>query len=127
MNYIVVEEHADAALIAGAVASVGEDELSIVVSGKRSGIQLALSLAVARHAPVALVRSAWTSSPDYVRKQELGFQDFVFNLSAPCKPVLFLGVPDLATSVHDEKWTAGLVDFASSDDYAARHPFEYRR
>ncbi|MNU58945.1 hypothetical protein D3C71_480950 [compost metagenome] len=127
MNYIVVEEHADAALIADAVASVGEDELSIIVSGKGSGIQLSLSLAVARHAPVALVRSAHTSNSDYVRDQELGFQDFVFDLAVAHKPVLLLGVPDIATSIHDEKWTSDLVDFASSDDFAERNPFEYRR
>lgn len=126
MNYIVVEEKADAALIADAVASVGEDELSIVVSGKGSGLQLALSLAVARHAPVAFVESAWSTNPEYVRERELNFQDFLWDLTTAYTPVVFHGVPDIATAICDEEWVSKLVDFASSDDYAARNPFERR-
>lgn len=127
MNYIVVEESTDADLIADVVADISEDDLSIIVSGKGSGTQLAISLAVAKHAPVALVRSAHTSHPDYVRDQELGFQDFVYNLAVAYTPVLLLGVQDIAASVRDEEWVEKLRDFASTDDYAIRNPFAYRR
>ncbi len=127
MRYIVVEQQAEADLIAPLVASALEDEVSIIVTGKGSGRSFALSMAVARNVPVALVKSAWTTNPDCVRDQELGFQDFVWNLGAAYTPVVFHGVPDIASSVNDEEWVAKLLDFATSDDYAVRNPFEYRR
>jgi hypothetical protein len=127
MRYIVVGEEAEARMISEAVVSVGEDELSVIVSGKGADLQLALSIAVAQHAPVALVRSAWSTNPEYIRERELGFQDFVWNLASAYTPVVFHGVPDIASSLQDEEWIGKLLDFATSDDYASRHPFEYRR
>ena len=127
MRYIVVEEKSDADLIAGAVSSVSEDDLSILVSGKGAGLTFALSVAIAKHAPVAFVRSAWTTHPERIRDGELSFHDFVFDLQTPYTPVLMQGVPDIASSLENEEWVGALLDFATSDDYAARNPFEYRR
>lgn len=127
MRYIVVGLETDAELVSSVTADINADDLSIIVAGKGADLTLGLSIAVARHAPVALVRSAWTINPDRIREQELDFQDFVYDLPAPIIPVVFHGVPDIASSVHDEEWVGKLRDFANSDDYAERNPFAYRR
>ncbi|NTF16909.1 hypothetical protein G6L37_00520 [Agrobacterium rubi] len=127
MRYVVVELKEEAALIAEVTEAVSEEDLSIIVAGKRSGLTLALSIAIAKHAPVAFVQPTKTLDEDRIREDELNFQDFVSMTAFAVTPVLLQAVPDIAVAVKDEEWVGKLLDFATSDDYAQRNKFAYRR
>jgi predicted ATP-dependent endonuclease of OLD family len=127
-HYIVVEGHSDELLLRSLLPEDVEDKVIIVVAGgKSSAMQLANSLSVAKRAPVALVIDADTENADRIREDELDFQDFASALPVETPPVLFLGVPDIATSVQDPDWVDELISFVEKDDYANSNPFQLRR
>lgn len=127
-HYIVVEGPRDDELLRSIIPDdLLEDVRIVVAGGKNSALPLANSIAVAKQAAVALVVDADTENEDRLREEELDFQDFVSELPVDKPPVLFLGVPNLETSVHDQEWVDRLNDFLTLENYALENPFQYRR
>lgn len=126
-HYLVVEGHSDKTLLQALLPEGSEEDVQIVVAGgKSSALQLANSLSVSRRSPVALVIDADTRNEDRIREDQLDFQDFAAALPVETPPVLFLGIPDLETSVQNPEWVEELLDFLTKADYANEKPFQLR-
>lgn len=127
-RFIVVEGKLDAVLIDKLMSPEEADVVGIAIAGgKAAALPLANSLAVAQGVPVALVIDANTINEDLIREQEIDFQDFVDDLQVDCPPVLILGKPTVRDSVQDPEWLEKIRQFIEGEDYAAKHPFSFRR
>lgn len=126
-RYIVVEGTSDKVILETALPSEILEQVKIVVAGGRaSALPLANSIAVAKQAPVALIIDADTTDPSRLRDEELNFQDLARLLPVETPPVLFLGEPDLSTSLENDAWFTRLLEFAEDQDYARSNPFKLR-